>query len=131
MSKFVKFKKNDFADKANFLKKLVIAFDGEENLTKFKEDVLDDMSKKEFRIFDKIIIFGKEGESFIVKPKKDKFKEFKKTISEADMKKVDHVEIHLLKNVAPDLDCDDIQVLTKIIKKICKKYNGLVKYKTV
>ena len=129
--KFVKFKKREFIDNVNFLKKVVISFDGEENMEKFKEDVVEDMKKKEFRIFDKITIFGKEGETFITKPKKEKFKDFKESISEADFKKVDHIEIEMLKNMASDLDMDDIEFVAKIIKRICKKYNGLVKYKTV
>ena len=129
--KFVKFKKREFIDNANFLKKVVISFDGEENMEKFKEDVVEDMTKKEFRIFDKITLFGKEGETFITKPKKEKFKDFKESISEADFKKVDHIEIEMLKNMVSDLDMDDIEFVAKIIKRICKKYNGLVKYKTV
>ena len=129
--KFVKFKKRDFIDNANFLKKVVITFDGEENMEKFKEDVVEDMKKKEFRIFDKITLFGKEGETFITKPKKEKFKDFKESISEADFKKVDHIEIEMLKNMVSDLDMDDSEFVAKIIKRICKKYNGLVKYKTV
>lgn len=129
--KFVKFKKREFIDNANFLKKVVITFDGEENMEKFKEDVVEDMKKKEFRIFDKITLFGKEGEIFITKPKKEKFKDFKESISEADFKKVDHIEIEMLKNMASDLDMDDIEFVAKIIKRLCKKYNGLVKYKTV
>ena len=129
--KFVKFKKREFIDNVNFLKKVVITFDGEENMEKFKEDVVEDMKKKEFRIFDKITLFGKEGETFITKPKKEKFKDFKESISEADFKKVDHIEIEMLKNMVSDLDIDDIEFVAKIIKRICKKYNGLVKYKTV
>ena len=129
--KFVKFKKREFIDNANFLKKVVISFDGEENMEKFKEDVVEDMKKKEFRIFDKITLFGKEGETFITKPKKEKFKDFKESISEADFKKVDHIEIEMLKNMASDLDMDDIEFVAKIIMRLCKKYNGLVKYKTV
>ena len=129
--KFVKFKKREFIDNVNFLKKVVISFDGEENMEKFKEDVVEDMKKKEFRIFDKITLFGKEGETFITKPKKEKFKDFKESISEADFKKVDHIEIEMLKNMVSDLDIDDIEFVAKIIKRICKKYNGLVKYKTV
>ena len=129
--KFVKFKKREFIDNVNFLKKVVISFDGEENMEKFKEDVVEDMKKKEFRIFDKITLFGKEGETFITKPKKEKFKDFKESISEADFKKVDHIEIEMLKNMVSDLDMDDIEFVAKIIKRICKKYNGLVKYKTV
>ena len=129
--KFVKFKKREFIDNANFLKKVVITFDGEENMEKFKEDVVEDMKKKEFRIFDKITLFGKEGETFITKPKKEKFKDFKESISEADFKKVDRIEIEMLKNMVSDLDIDDIEFVAKIIKRICKKYNGLVKYKTV
>ena len=129
--KFVKFKKREFIDNVNFLKKVVISFDGEENMEKFKEDVVEDMRKKEFRIFDKITLFGKEGETFITKPKKEKFKDFKESISEADFKKVDHIEIEMLKNMVSDLDIDDIEFVAKIIKRICKKYNGLVKYKTV
>ena len=129
--KFVKFKKRDFIDNVNFLKKVVISFDGEENMKKFKEDVVEDMKKKEFRIFDKITLYGKEGETFITKPKKEKFKDFKESISEADFKKVDHIEIEMLKNMVSDLDMDDIEFVAKIIKRICKKYNGLVKYKTV
>ena len=129
--KFVKFKKREFIDNVNFLKKVVITFDGEENMEKFKEDVVEDMKKKEFRIFDKITLFGKEGETFITKPKKEKFKDFKESISEADFKKVDHIEIEMLKNMVSDLDMDDIEFVAKIIKRICKKYNGLVKYKTV
>ena len=89
------------------------------------------MRKKEFRIFDKITLFGKEGETFITKPKKEKFKDFKESISEADFKKVDHIEIEMLKNMVSDLDIDDIEFVAKIIKRICKKYNGLVKYKTI
>lgn len=131
MSKFVKFKKRDFMDKANFLKKVVISFEGEDNIKNFKEDVVDEMKKKEFRIFDKITLFGKEGEAFITKPKKDKFKDFKSSLSEADVKKVDHIEIELLKNMAPELDLDDLEFVSKIIKRLCKKYNALVKYKTV
>lgn len=132
MSKFVKFKKRDFMDNANFLKKVIITFEGEENIAKFKEDVVEDMKKKEFRIFDKISIYGKENNNvYIVKPKKDKFKDFKSTLSEADVKKVDHIEIELLKNIAPELDLDDIEFVSKIIKRICKKYDALVKYKTV
>ena len=129
--KFVKFKKREFIDNVNFLKKVIITFDGEENMEKFKEDVVEDMTKKEFRIFDKITLFGKEGETFITKPKKEKFKDFKESISEADFKKVDHIEIEMLKNMVCDLDIDDIEFVAKIIKRICKKYNGLVKYKTV
>ena len=129
--KFVKFKKREFIDNVNFLKKVVISFDGEENMEKFKEDVVEDIKKKEFRIFDKITLFGKEGETFITKPKKEKFKDFKESISEADFKKVDHIEIEMLKNMVSDLDMDDIEFVAKIIKRICKKYNGLVKYKTV
>ena len=129
--KFVKFKKREFIDNVNFLKKVVITFDGEENMEKFKEDVVEDMKKKEFRIFDKITLFGKEGETFITKPKKEKFKDFKESISEADFKKVDHIEIEMLKNMVSDLDMDDIEFVAKIIKRICKKYNGLVKYKTI
>ena len=129
--KFVKFKKRDFIDNVNFLKKVVISFDGEENMKKFKEDVVEDMKKKEFRIFDKITLFGKEGETFITKPKKEKFKDFKESISEADFKKVDHIEIEMLKNMVSELDMDDVEFVAKIIKRICKKYNGLVKYKTV
>ena len=129
--KFVKFKKREFIDNVNFLKKVIITFDGEENMEKFKEDVVEDMKKKEFRIFDKITLFGKEGETFITKPKKEKFKDFKESISEADFKKVDHIEIEMLKNMVSDLDIDDIEFVAKIIKRICKKYNGLVKYKTV
>ena len=129
--KFVKFKKREFIDNVNFLKKVVISFDGEDNMKKFKEDVVEDMKKKEFRIFDKITLFGKEGETFITKPKKEKFKDFKESISEADFKKVDHIEIEMLKNMVSDLDIDDIEFVAKIIKRICKKYNGLVKYKTV
>ena len=129
--KFVKFKKREFIDNVNFLKKVIISFDGEENMEKFKEDVVEDMKKKEFRIFDKITLFGKEGETFITKPKKEKFKDFKESISEADFKKVDHIEIEMLKNMVSDLDMDDIEFVAKIIKRICKKYNGLVKYKTV
>ena len=129
--KFVKFKKREFIDNVNFLKKVVISFDGEENMEKFKEDVVEDMKKKEFRIFDKITLFGKEGETFITKPKKEKFKDFKESISEADFKKVDHIEIEMLKNMVSELDIDDIEFVAKIIKRICKKYNGLVKYKTV
>ena len=129
--KFVKFKKREFIDNVNFLKKVVISFDGEENMEKFKEDVVEDMKKKEFRIFDKITLFGKEGETFITKPKKEKFKDFKESISEADFKKVDHIEIEMLKNMVSDLDMDDIEFVAKIIKRICKKYNGLVKYQTV
>lgn len=129
--KFVKFKKREFIDNVNFLKKVIITFDGEENMEKFKEDVVEDMKKKEFRIFDKITLFGKEGETFITKPKKEKFKDFKESISEADFKKVDHIEIEMLKNMVSDLDMDDIEFVAKIIKRICKKYNGLVKYKTV
>ena len=107
--KFVKFKKREFIDNANFLKKVVITFDGEENMEKFKEDVVEDMKKKEFRIFDKITLFGKEGETLITKPKKEKFKDFKESISEADFKKVDHIEIEMLKNMVSDLDMDDIE----------------------
>ena len=129
--KFVKFKKREFIDNVNFLKKVIISFDGEENMEKFKEDVVEDMKKKEFRIFDKITLFGKEGETFITKPKKEKFKDFKESISEADFKKVDHIEIEMLKNMVSDLDMDDIEFVAKIIKRICKKYNGLVKHKTV
>ena len=129
--KFVKFKKREFIDNVNFLKKVVISFDGEENMEKFKEDVVEDMTKKEFRIFDKITLFGKEGETFITKPKKEKFKDFKESISEADFKKVDHIEIEMLKNMVSDLDMDDIEFVAKIIKRLCKKYNCLVKYKTV
>ena len=129
--KFVKFKKREFIDNVNFLKKVVITFDGEENMEKFKEDVVEDMKKKEFRIFDKITLFGKEGETFITKPKKEKFKDFKESISEADFKKVDHIEIEMLKNMVSDLDMDDIEFVAKIIKRICKKCNGLVKYKTI
>ena len=129
--KFVKFKKREFIDNVNFLKKVVISCDGEENMEKFKEDVVEDMTKKEFRIFDKITLFGKEGETFITKPKKEKFKDFKESISEADFKKVDHIEIEMLKNMVSDLDIDDIEFVAKIIKRLCKKYNGLVKYKTV
>ena len=129
--KFVKFKKREFIDNANFLKKVVITFDGEENMEKFKEDVVEDMKKKEFRIFDKITLFGKEGETFITKPKKEKFKDFKESISEADFKKVDHIEIEMLKNMVSDLDMDDIEFVAKIIKRLCKKYHGLVKYKTI
>ena len=129
--KFVKFKKREFIDNANFLKKVVITFDGEENMEKFKEDVVEDMKKKEFRIFDKITLFGKEGETFITKPKKEKFKDFKESISEADFKKVDRIEIEMLKNMVSDLDIDDIEFVAKLIKRLCKKYNGLVKYKTI
>ena len=129
--KFVKFKKREFIDNVNFLKKVVISFDGEENMEKFKEDVVEDMRKKDFRIFDKITLFGKEGETFITKPKKEKFKDFKESISEADFKKVDHIEIEMLKNMVSELDIDDIEFVAKIIKRLCKKYNGLVKYKTV
>ena len=129
--KFVKFKKREFIDNVNFLKKVIISFDGDENMEKFKEDVVEDMTKKEFRIFDKITLFGKEGETFITKPKKEKFKDFKESISEADFKKVDRIEIEMLKNMVSDLDMDDIEFVAKIIKRICKKYNGLVKYKTV
>ena len=129
--KFVKFKKREFIDNVNFLKKVIITFDGEENMEKFKEDVVEDMKKKEFRIFDKITLFGKEGETFITKPKKEKFKDFKESISEADFKKVDHIEIEMLKNMVSELDIDDIEFVAKIIKRLCKKYNGLVKYKTV
>ena len=129
--KFVKFKKREFIDNVNFIKKVIISFDGEENMEKFKEDVVEDMRKKDFRIFDKITLFGKEGETFITKPKKEKFKDFKESISEADFKKVDHIEIEMLKNMVSDLDIDDIEFVAKIIKRICKKYNGLVKYKTV
>ena len=129
--KFVKFKKRDFIDNVNFLKKVVISFDGEDNMKKFKEDVVEDMKKKEFRIFDKITLYGKEGETFITKPKKEKFKDFKESISEADFKKVDHIEIEMLKNMVSELDMDDIEFVAKMIKRICKKYNGLIKYKTV
>ena len=129
--KFVKFKKREFIDNANFLKKVVITFDGEENMEKFKEDVVEDMKKKEFRIFDKITLFGKEGETFITKPKKEKFKDFKESISEADFKKVDRIEIEMLKNMVSDLDIDDIEFVAKLIKRLYKKYNGLVKYKTI
>ena len=129
--KFVKFKKREFIDNVNFLKKVVISFDGEENMEKFKEDVVEDMKKKEFRIFDKITLFGKEGETFITKPKKEKFKDFKESISEADFKKVDHIEIEMLKNMVSELDMDDIEFVAKMIKRLCKKYNALVKYKTV
>ena len=56
-----------------------------------------------------------DNEKRKVRSPKEKFKDFKESISEADFKKVDHIEIEMLKNMVSDLDMDDIEFVAKII----------------
>lgn len=131
-NKFKNFKKSDFEANYPFIEKVIIRIDGEESLNKFKKDVLDDMTKHEFRVFDKIRLFGKEKDQKIkINCKKDKFKQFKNLICDADMKKLDHIEIVMVDGIAQELDNEDAVVIAKMIKRICKKYNALVKCKII
>ena len=101
-------------------------------LKQFKEDVLEDMSKGEFQVFDKIKLCGKEDSQVCkVNCKKTKFKKFKALMKDADITKLAYVDIVMVDGIAQELDDDDAVVIAKMIKRICKKYDALVKCKSL
>lgn len=131
-NQFKKFKKADFESNYPFIEKVIIRIDSEDKLKQFKEDVLEDMSKGEFQVFDKIKLCGKEGvQVYKVNCKKTKFKKFKALMKDADITKLAYVDIVMVDGIAQELDDEDAVVIAKMIKRICKKYDALVKCKTV
>ena len=129
---FKKFKKADYEMNYPFVEKIIIRIDTQENLEKFKKDVIDDMSKKDFRVFDKIKLMGLEAtQQCIIKCKKEKFKNFKQLVKDADMKKLDHIDIIMVDGISQELDDDDAVLIAKMVKRIAKKYNALVKCKSI
>lgn len=131
-NEFKKFKKVDFEMNYPFIDKVIIRIDSEKSKDLFKEDVLDEMSKSEFRLFDKIKLVGTEAtQQCTVKCKKEKFKNFKSLMKEADMKKLDHIDIIMVDGIAQELDDEDAALIAKMIKRISKKYDALVKCKSV
>ena len=131
-NQFKKFKKNDFESNYPFIEKVIIRIDSEDKLKQFKEDVLEDMSKGEFQVFDKIKLCGKEDSQVCkVNCKKTKFKKFKALMKDADITKLAYVDIVMVDGIAQELDDDDAVVIAKMIKRICKKYDALVKCKSL
>ena len=129
---FRKFKKADFESNYPFIDKVIIRIDNEDSLKQFKDDVLEDMSKGEFQVFDKIKLIGKDNNQEIkVNCKKTKFKKFKALLKDADMTKLAYVDIIMVDGIAQELDDDDAAVIAKMIKRICKKYDALVKCKSI
>ena len=131
-NKFKNFKKSDFESNYPFIEKVIIRIDNQDSLKQFKEDVLEDMSKGEFQVFDKIKLVGKdENQQIKVNCKKTKFKKFKALMKDADTTKLDHVDIIMVDGIAQELDDDDAVIIAKMIKRLCKKYDALVKCKSL
>lgn len=129
---FKKFKKGDFVSNCVFLDKVIIRIDKAEMLEKFRKTVLEDMSKKEFRLYDKIKIVGKDENQMIqFKCKKTKLKKVKETLQDAKMSNVAYVDITMVDGICQDLDEDDAELVAKIIKKTSKRFDALVKMKTM
>ena len=129
---FKKFKKGDFISNCVFLDKVVIRIDKPEMLEKFRKTVLEDMTKKEFRLYDKIKIVGKDENQILqFKCKKTKLKRVKDTLKDAKMSNVSYIDIVIVDGICQDLDEDDAELVGKIIKKTAKRYDALVKMKTM
>lgn len=127
---FKKFKKGDFISNCVFLDKVVIRVDKPEMLEKFRKTILEDMTKKEFRLYDKIKIVGKDENQILqFKCKKTKLKKVKETLSDAKMSNVSYVDIVMVDGICQDLDEDDAELVAKIIKKTSKRFDALVKMK--
>lgn len=127
---FKKFKKGDFVSNCVFLDKVIIRIDKQEMLEKFRKTILEDMSKKEFRLYDKIKIVGKDENQILqFKCKKTKLKKVKETLEDAKMSNVSYVDIIMVDGICQDLDEDDAELVGKIIKKTSKRYDALVKMK--
>lgn len=132
MKGFRKFKKSEFLNNYMFIQKVIIRIDDQKMIQKFKDTVLEDMTKKEFTIYDKIILVSntEQKEFCEFKCKKTKFKKFKEVLKEADMKNVGYIDIIMVSGgMCQELDEDDAEVVSKIIKKTCKRYDALVKMK--
>lgn len=129
-NKFAKFKKGDFINNCVFLDKIIIRIDKQDMLEKFQKTILEDMTKKEFKLYDKIKIVGNDENQMIqFKCKKDKFKKVKETFKEAKMGNVSYIDIIMVDGLCQDLDEDDAEFVAKIIKKTSKRYDALVKMK--
>lgn len=129
-NKFMKFKKGDFISNCLFLDKVIIRIDKIEMLEKFKKTILEDMTKKEYEIYDKIRVVGKDENQILqFKCKKDKFKKCKEVMKDAKMTNVAYIDIIMVDGICQDLDEDDIILVSKIIKKTSKRYDALVKMK--
>lgn len=129
---FRKFKKSDFESNYPFIEKVIIRIDNVDSLKQFREDVLEDMSKGEFQVYDKIKLVGKdENQEVKVNCKKTKFKKFKALIKDADMTKLNHIDIVMVDGITQELDDDDAAVIAKMIKRLSKKYDALVKCKSI
>lgn len=129
-NKFTKFKKGDFVNNCVFLDKVIIRIDKGEMLEKFQKTVLEDMTKKEYRLYDKIKIVGKDENQLLqFKCKKDKFKKIKDVMKDAKMGNVSYIDIIMVDGICQDLDEDDAELVAKIIKKTSKRYDALVKMK--
>lgn len=127
---FKKFKKGDFISNCVFLDKVIIRIDKPEMLEKFRKTVLEDMTKKEFKLYDKIKIVGKDENQILqFKCKKTKLKKVKETLEEAKMSNVSYVDIVMVDGICQDLDEDDAELVAKIIKKTSKRFDALVKMK--
>ena len=127
---FKKFKKGDFVSNCVFLDKVIIRIDKPEMLEKFRKTIMEDMTKKEFRLYDKIKIVGKDENQILqFKCKKTKLKKVKETLDDAKMSNVSYVDIVMVDGICQDLDEDDAELVAKIIKKTSKRFDALVKMK--
>jgi hypothetical protein len=52
-------------------------------------------------------------------------------MKDADITKLAYVDIVMVDGIAQELDDEDAVVIAKMIKRLCKKYDALVKCKTV
>ncbi len=125
-TEYTKFKKNDILADAYVTKALQIKITGKKEIAKFVKDTRDKFNKVDYKAMYRIRIKG-ENDKFDIEPEEMKFKEFKAIMKDAEPKNIKQLQVTFYYDVFPELKEDEIEVLCKMLKKICERYSAKVR----
>lgn len=125
-TEYAKFKKNDILGDAYVTKALQIKITGKKEIAKFVKDARERFNKVDYKAMYKIKIKG-ENDKLVIESEDMKFKDFKAIMKDADPKNIKQLQITFYYDVFPELKEDEIEVLCKMLKKICARYDAKVR----
>lgn len=125
-TEYMKFKKNTILSNAMTTKALQIKITGKKEISKFVKDSVNKFTKTDYKAIYKIKIKGGDNK-FIVDPEEMKFKEYKGIMKEVDPKNISQIQVTYFHDIFHELSYDEIEVLCKMLKKTCERYDAKIR----
>ena len=125
-TEYTKFKKNVILADAMVTKSLQIKISGKKEIAKFVKDCRNKFTKTDYKAMYKIKLKG-ESDKFIIEPEEMKFKDFKGIMEDAEPKNIKQIQVTFYHNILPELPSEDVEILCKMLKKTCERYDAKVR----